>query len=77
MPVVKDTVNEFVPFAASTGELEFRLTLDPARGTWSIRDVNDATSLPQSYGPVFAFTRLRMAQQMTPHRRFKAPKTKK
>ncbi|MGQ0542704.1 MAG: 50S ribosomal protein L11 methyltransferase [Blastocatellia bacterium] len=62
---------EFQPFQKTSGELYFRLTIDPKQGNWAVGSVG----MPeQTFSPVFAFTRLRMAQVMTPHHKFKAPK---
>ncbi len=67
---------EFAPFNAPTGELRFSVTLDAQNGNWSVSVPTSPEARPQTYSPVFAFTRLRMAQQMTPHRRFKPAKVK-
>lgn len=69
-------VNEFVPFEGKSGELLYRVTLDPKHGNWSVAVPSDPSATPQSYSPVFAFTRMRMTQKMTPHRRFKPKKEK-
>lgn len=62
-------VNEFIPFNRKAGELVFRVTLDPKKGNWTVSVKDDPSELPQSYSPIFAFTRVRLAQKMTPHRR--------
>lgn len=67
-------VNEFMPFDVKSGELLFRVTLDSKQGNWTIAVPSDPNTKPQNYGPVFAFTRVRMTQQMTPHRKIRAPK---
>jgi SAM-dependent methyltransferase len=61
----------FQPFEVEKGELLFNLTMD---GTKSIWNVNATASKPQNYSPTFAPARIRMAQQMTPHRKVKPPK---
>jgi len=61
---------EFAPFEAKKGELVFRTTLDPEHGNWAVAVPSEPSLKPQNYSRVFAFTRLRMAQKMTPHRRF-------
>lgn len=63
-------VYEFTRFTAQPGELKFTLTLDTQNGNWSIGTPTDPTTRPQTYSPVFAFTRIKMAQQMTPHEKF-------
>jgi len=71
------SVNEFVPFEPSSGELKYAVTLDAQKGTWSVGLPSHPDLATQSYGPVFAFSRVRMAQQMTPHRKINPPKIKK
>ena len=65
------TAYPFQPFAVEKGELQFNLTMDGAKSIWN---VNEVSSKPQNYSPTFAPARIRMAQQMTPHRKFKPPK---
>ncbi len=48
------------------GTLSFSLTFDEQKTTWSIGVPSRPDGPQQSYGPVFAFTRLRMAQLSTP-----------
>lgn len=69
-------VYEFIPFKKKSGELIFTLTLDAQNGNWSISVPTEPAIRPQTYSPVFAFTRVRMAQQMTPHRKFKSSEKK-
>lgn len=64
------TLSEFTPFEAKKGELLFRTTLDPEHGNWTVAVPNEPSLKPQNYSRIFAFTRLRMAQKTTPHRRF-------
>jgi SAM-dependent methyltransferase len=52
---------EFASLPAGAGRLSFCITFDDQRTTWSIGVPTRAASA-QVYGPVFAFTRLRMAQ---------------
>jgi len=66
------TVYEFVPFEKGAGEIFFNLAVSEAGGNWSI-GLKDRPEVPvQNYSPVFAFARTRMAQQMTPHKKFKS-----
>ncbi|CAN5358151.1 hypothetical protein BH10ACI3_BH10ACI3_05120 [soil metagenome] len=67
-------VYEFTPFEKQSGELQISLTIDAQNGNWTLSIPTNPAVRPQTYSPVFAFTRVRMAQQMTPHRKFKAPK---
>lgn len=70
-------LHEFVPFEPSSGELRYAVTLDAKAGNWTVSLPSHPKIAAQSYGPVFSFSRVRMAQQMTPHRRFNPPKTDK
>jgi len=65
---------EFQPFAETTGEIKFNITLDGQKGNWSINLPSNPEVKTQSFSPVFAFMRTRMAQKMTLHRKFKPPK---
>lgn len=65
------TAYEFQPFAGDKGELQFNLSMDGAKSIWS---VTETTGKPQNYSPTFAPARIKMAQQMTPHRKFKPSK---
>lgn len=64
---------EFVPFTGKAGELNFSLNMDAEKSNWTVSS-SLKDSRPQSYSPIFAFTRMRMTQKMTPHRRFKPKK---
>ncbi len=66
----------FVPFEKNSGVLKFVLTLDQKKENWTVSLSSDGSVISQSYSPIFAFTRMRMAQQMTPHKKFSEPKTK-
>jgi len=64
-------VYEFLPFPAGPSELNFKLAISEKGGNWTV-SLNDRTDVPaRNYSPVFAFARTRMAQKMTPHKRFK------
>lgn len=67
----------FEPFAVKKGELSASLTIDAKQGNWTVAVPSNPEIKPQSYSPVFAFTRVRMSQQMTPHRKFRSPEAKK
>ena len=69
-------IYEFVPFEQKKGELSFSLTLSTQNTNWAISTPSHPEIRPQSYSPVFAFTRIRMAQQMTPHRKYRHVKSK-
>lgn len=68
------SIYEFQPSAQSSGELRFNLQLDEKKSIWSVSMVSGAEEKTNTYAPTFAAARVRMAQQMTPHRRFKPPK---
>lgn len=61
----------FESFDVAKGELAANLTIDPKKGNWSVSVPTAPEIRPRIYSPVFGFTRVRMSQQMTPHRRFK------
>lgn len=62
------------PFPVKKGELSVSLTIDANKGNWTVAVPSNPEIRPQSYSPVFAFTRVRMSQQMTPHRKFRSAK---
>lgn len=70
-------IYEFQPFADQAGEIRFDLTIDDKKTLWSLTRLSGAGEEKKTYSPAFAVTRLRMAQQMTPHRRFKPLKPDK
>lgn len=65
------TVYEIQPFTEQSGVLNFHISIDQNKSMWTVSSPN---ARPQSYSPALSLARLRMAQQMTPHRRFKASK---
>ena len=71
------TVYEFQPFAQPSGELAFELNMDEKKSIWSVQLSSEPEAKRQSYSPGFALTRLKLAQQMTPFRKFSPPKDKK
>ncbi len=71
------TVYEFQPFSEKSGELKFDLTIDENKSMWTVSLPSNTEIKPRIYSPVFAAARIKMAQQMTPHRRFKSPKIDK
>jgi len=64
------------PFPAVSGTLRFSLNLDPKNGAFQFSTPSHPELRPQTYSQVFAFTRTRMAQAMTPHKKFRSPKKK-
>jgi predicted O-methyltransferase YrrM len=67
-------VCEFNPFEEKKGVLRFEQALDGKQGNWAISLPSNPSVQKQAYSAVFAFTRIRMAQQMTPHKKAKPPK---
>lgn len=66
---------EFVPFTQKSATIVFELTIDDKKKLWSVSLLSETEKHTQTYSPAFAVTRVRMAQQMTPHRRVKPTKT--
>ncbi len=66
------TSYEFQPFEKDSGEIRFNLTMEGAKSIWVVNEISSPK--PQNYSPTFAPARIKMAQQMTPHRKFKPPK---
>lgn len=67
---------EFAPFDVAEGTLALSIGLEAENVNWSVSVPSQPDVSARTYAPVFAFTRLRMAQQTTPHKAFK-PKKKK
>jgi len=70
-------VYEFQPFAQTSGEVVFELNMDEKKSIWSVHLASEPDVKRQNYSPGFALTRLKLAQQMTPYRKFNPPKDKK
>lgn len=68
------TVYEFQPFEQISGEIKFNLSIESQKGNWSVSLPSNPQVKMQSYAPMMAAMRLKMAQKSTPHRRFKPPK---
>jgi len=67
-------IYEFQPFSEENGELRFELNNNDKKTLWSIALVSNEEIKKQTFSPFLGVARIRMAQQMTPHRRFKTPK---
>ncbi len=67
-------IYEFQPFADSRGEIKFDLTLDEKKSIWTVSLPSNSKEKPRTYTPAFALTVAKMAQQMTPYRKFNPPK---
>jgi len=68
------TIYEFQPFAQNSGEIRFGLNMDDKKSIWSISLPSNPEAKLQNYSQGFAVTRIKMAQQMTPHRKFNPKK---
>ncbi len=65
---------EFQSFTDSVGEIKFDLTLNEKKSIWTVSLPSNAGEKSKTYTPAFALTRAKMAQQMTPFRKFNPPK---
>ncbi|MEO6656570.1 MAG: 50S ribosomal protein L11 methyltransferase [Pyrinomonadaceae bacterium] len=69
------SVIEFTPFEWKSGELQYNVSLNTQIGKWSVSLISHPEVKPQTFSPIFAFTRIRMAQQTTPHLKIQPHKT--
>lgn len=69
------TIYEFQPFEQTSGEIKFNLSMEYQKGNWSASLPSNPEVKVQSYAPMLAAMRLKMAQKSTPHRKFKPAKT--
>ena len=65
---------DFVPFQQKAGTIRFSLNMDPEHSNWSISLPSHPEIPPQSFAPIFAYTRARMAHAATPHKKVRAKK---
>lgn len=65
---------EFQPTNEKSGELFFTLNSEGSKPIWTVTTKTESGVKPQNYSPTFAPARIKMAQQMTPFRRFKPSK---
>lgn len=68
------SVYEFQPVNETSGELYFNLNSEGAMPIWTVTTKTESGVKPQNYSPTFAPARIKMAQQMTPFRKFKPKK---
>lgn len=66
----------FIPFEAKGGKLQLSLTIDQQNSSWTLTVPDEPNLRPQTYSPIFGFTRMRMAQQATPYVKSKTARTK-
>lgn len=67
------TVYEFQPVEGKSGRLHFNINMENQKSVWSMTAITESGTKPQNYSPTFTAARIKMAQQMTPHRKFKPP----
>jgi len=65
---------DFVPIQQKAGTIRFSLNMDPEHSNWSVSLPSHPEIPPQSFAPVFAFTRAKMAHAATPHKKVRAKK---
>ena len=65
---------DFVPFQQKAGTIRFSLNMDPEHSNWSVSLPSHPGIPPQSFAPVFAYTRAKMAHATTPHKKARAKK---
>jgi SAM-dependent methyltransferase len=65
---------EFKPFAQTAGEIKFTIMMDAKKGSWSVGLPSHPEAKAQSFSPVFAFARMKMALETTPRRRVEPEK---
>ena len=58
----------FQPFEQTHETIRFSITMDPKNLTWTISLPSRSDTRPQTYSPVFAFMRAKMALAGTPHK---------
>ena len=58
---------DLAPFDVDSGTISFSLTMDPTNPVWSVRLASHPSIAGQTYSPVFAFTRAKLALAGTPH----------
>lgn len=68
------TVYEIEPYAVEAGTFGFDITMDEKKTIWSASVPSGGEMKPRSQSPSFAVARLRMTQQMTPHRKVRPPR---
>ncbi len=66
------TSYEFQPFEQGSGQLKFTVSMDGPKSIWAVQELS--SNKTQNYSPTFAPARIKMAQQMTPYRKVRAPK---
>jgi hypothetical protein len=68
---------DFLPFEQKAATIRFALNMDPEHSNWSVSLPSHPEVSPQSFAPMFAYTRARMAHSATPHKKVRAKKRAK
>ncbi len=66
------TVNEFEPFDVGQGELKYSVTFDDKNSNWTVSVPSEQSLRPQTFSPVFAFTRAKLAQKSAVFKQYRA-----
>ena len=67
---------DFVPFEIDEGSIRFEIKFDPNGSSWTISVPSHPEMRPQTYSPVFGFTRAKMAHAVTPYKSFRSRRTR-
>ena len=64
---------DLVPFSVDSGTLRFSRTMDPENPVWTVNLPSHPSITSQTFSPVFAFTRAKMALSGTPYTKLEKP----
>lgn len=67
-------IYEFQPYQQKAGKIKFSLIINNQKSAWTVALISDPQSKVQSFSSVFGYARLRNAQKMTPHKKYKPTK---
>jgi SAM-dependent methyltransferase len=67
---------DFDPFEIGKGTIRFSYLVDPKNASWTISLPSNPEVHPQTYSPIFAFTRTRMAEATTPYSKTRRSKSR-
>ncbi len=68
------TAYEFQTVEAKKGTIKFDISMDGTKSVWAVTTISENGSKTQHISPAFTAARIKMAQQTTPHRKFKPKK---
>lgn len=66
------TVNEFEPFDVEQGELKFSVTFEDQNSNWTVSVPSHPSIRSQTFSPVFAFTRAKLAHKSAVFKQYRA-----